>query len=135
MFAGFFATPTVQKPAHLPERVVWREIETPFQGVGIAFPFLRGRVPVVANIMALSTDLGLDAAENWLYINYDCWAGEIDWVYGLGRRGAQAFGPFDEDNTSRTQATYLALMEAFGVGTDDALNFAPFERGYWDIGG
>ena len=135
MFAGFFATPILQKPDRLPERSVWRVIETPFQGVGISLPFLEGKVPVLANIMALFTELGLDAAESWMYINYDCWAGEIDWVYGLGRHAGQTFGAFDEDTTSRTQETYLALMEAFGVSAEDALNFAPFARGYWENGG
>jgi hypothetical protein len=94
-FAGFFACPTVPRPNVLPTGAVWQNIVTPFDGVGVRLPAFIGKVPPAAEVEALARQFGLYATERWLYLTYDCWAGYIDFVYGLGSRSGEPFGPVD----------------------------------------
>jgi hypothetical protein len=130
-FAGFFAKPLIDRPARLPEEAVWRTISVPFEGIGVRLPALIGESPSPSEVNRLLQEVGLHAAMDWLYITYDCWAGRIDSVYGLGVRSGQFFGPVKESDISQVKAVYLALMREFGVQPDDALRFPPFVRGFW----
>jgi hypothetical protein len=130
-FAGFFASPAVPRPDVLPAGAVWREVVSPFIGVGVRLPALIGKTPAQADVESLARQLGVDAADRWLYLTYDCWGGGIDFVYGFGSRGGQPFGPVEEDALDAVEAAYTSLMAQFGVSAVDALQFKPFERGYW----
>ena len=132
-FTGFFARPTIEPPAMLPDTAVWREITVPFFGVGVRLA-VTGRgdeEPTPAEARRLRAEVGLDGAADWLYLNYVMWAGRIDSVYGLGASGGREFGPVGESDQAKTRATYLELMAAFGVSQAEALNFPPFVRGFW----
>ena len=74
-FAGFFASPSLPRPAVLPERAVWREVISPFVGVGVRLRDLLGKTPTRVEVEALARQLGLAAADRWLYLTYDCWGG------------------------------------------------------------
>jgi hypothetical protein len=130
-FAGFFAKPLIDQPASLPEDAVWRSISLPFTGVGVRLPALIGESPAPSEVRCLLQQVGLHAATDWLYITYDCWAGRIDYVYGLGVRSDHTFGPVKEADISKVKTAYVELPGEFGVQPDDAIQFAPFERGYW----
>ena len=137
-FEGFFARPAVRRPATLPDGVIWRTIATPFVGVGVWLPDKDDEfggaeeLPEPTAIQNLVTEIGLDATDCWLYLTYVCWGGEIDFVFGLGSRKGEAFGPVTESEHEKVEAAYIALMEQFGVSADIALHFEPFVRGYWD---
>jgi hypothetical protein len=130
-FAGFFARPPVSPPNRLPDDAVWRDVTVPFAGVGVRLPALLGKAPPAPEVMDLARRLGIDRARDWLFIVYDCWGGRIDYVYGLGTRDGQTFGPTEESAIAQVEGEYVVLMEQFGVLQQDALHFAPFERGYW----
>lgn len=130
-FTGFFARPVMQPPASLPEGAVWREIRRPFRGVGVRLGEMIGQIPSEAEVEPLLARLGLDRADDWLFLSYDCWAGQIDSVYGFGSRGGRRFGPVHEEDWAKVEAAYVGLMEEFGISEDDALHFQPFWRGFW----
>jgi hypothetical protein len=130
-FTGFFAAPVLPRPDPLPLGAVWREITSPFSGVGVSLPSLLGNTPARDEVEALARQLGVAAADRWLYLTYVCWAGRIDFVYGLGASGGLPFGPVKEDDQDTVKDTYIRLMAQFGVSAEDALRFAPFQRGFW----
>jgi hypothetical protein len=131
-FAGLFAKPPVPRPHALLAGAVWRDIDAPFEGVGIRFPEFLGKTPDVAEVAQLAQQLGLAAAD-WLYLTYSCWGGAIEFVYGFGCSGGRAFGPVEESGRDSVVGAFTGLMGAFGVSAQDALRFAPFERGYWGV--
>jgi hypothetical protein len=130
-FTGFFARPVVMRPATLPAGAVWREVISPFAGVGVQLHGLAHGEPGPDDAKQLLAEVGLSNAVDWLFINYVTWAGPIDEVYGLGSSGGRAFGPLGETAGDKVRAAYLELMAAFGVAQADALNFPPFVRGFW----
>jgi hypothetical protein len=130
-FTGFFARPTIERPAVLPDTAVWREITVPFAGVGIRLPSLANDEPGPDEARRLLAEVGLGGAADWVYLSYVTWAGPIDSVYGLGVSGGRAFGPVGESEGDKARAAYLELMGAFGVAPADALHFPPFVRGFW----
>ncbi|QDV38801.1 hypothetical protein [Tautonia plasticadhaerens] len=138
-FAGFFAKPAVDAPGELPEDAAWRVVESPFSGVGLRMPDLLDARPEVVRVLELARGLGIDRAEDWIFLVYTCFGGRVDSVFGLGRRGSRDFGPIEEDDElgknpaeeRPTSRASLDLMAAFGVAEEDARDFAPFRRGYW----
>jgi hypothetical protein len=129
-FTGFFARPNVPWPANLPQGTVWREISTPFIGVGVRLPGSEDRHPTPAETDMLIRQLGLEAADCWIYLIYVCWGGGIDFVYGFGSRDGVLFGAVKEFARD-AEKVYTDLMEQFGVPAEVALQFEPFRRGYW----
>lgn len=123
--------PMQPPPSVLPIEATWREIASPFSGVGVRLPQLLGGAPAPTEVEVLRQQLGLDNAERWLYLTYDCWAGNIDYVYGLGARQGVPFGPMEEDDLEKVDAVYTKLMAEFGMTAADAYSFKPFVRGYW----
>jgi hypothetical protein len=130
-FTGFFARPAIDCPAVLPAGTVWREITTPFTGVGVRLPSLADDEPGPEEARRLLAEVGLGGAADWLFINYVTWAGPIDNVYGLGSAGGREFGPISESRRETARAAYLELMGAFGVASAAAVHFPPFVRGFW----
>ena len=128
-FTGFLA----KSPTHPTADVgtVWRNITTPFVGVGVRLESLLGESLPPDIVRTLAEQFAFTPATDWLFLNYVTWAGRIDSVYGLGVCGGREFGPVEEDNADRTRDAFLRLMSTFGVSADDALRFPPFERGFW----
>jgi hypothetical protein len=132
-FAGFFARPPLPQPTVLPPTAVWREIVSPFIGIGVRLPWLLGQEPTEAEVDGLAAQLGLGRADRWIYLTYDCWGGMLVGVYGMGTSLGQRFGPSGLTEGPQTgEATFLNLMSEFGVSPEGANNFAPFRRGFWD---
>ena len=132
-FTGFFARPAVPQPVALPPGVVWRDITSPFVGVGVRLPDLDDQPELLArpDVETLALKLGLGAADCWVYLTYVCWGGDIDFVYGLGSHRGRPFGPVREDEHGAVEGAYTGLMEGIGVPPEVALEFEPFRRGYW----
>ena len=130
-FAGFFAEPPVKLTSALPMGYVQRAISDPFQGLGIRIAELIGETPDATEVHRRLHEIGLQNAERWIYLTYDCWGGRIDFVFGLGSMSGQVFGPLRDDNIDTVPSTYETLMGLFGVNREDALNFQPFYRGFW----
>jgi hypothetical protein len=130
-FAGFLCPSRIERPATLPPGAVWREIEAPFAGTGVRIPELVGKSPEVEVVQKLAEALGLGASRTWLYITYDCWGGQIDSVYGLGLAKGASFGPIEEDSRAGVKGTFTQLMAHLGLTPEQAMQFPPFERGFW----
>lgn len=130
-FTGIFARPIIKRPSRLPTGAEWRDIARPFAGIGVCLPALAGSKPGQDEARRMLAEVGLSSAVDWLFIDYVTWGGPIDSVYGLGASGGLEFGPFAESDGDNTQATYLELMNKFGVAEADALKFPPFVRGFW----
>jgi len=133
-FAGFFVAQRIECPGSLPEGVAWREISKPFTGTGVRLPDFLGKSPGAEEVSVAAERLGLSRSDAWLYLTYDCWGGQIDFVYGLGSKNRIQFGPVEEDAQERVTDAYCALMQQLGVSRLDALNFEPFKRGFWGEG-
>jgi len=134
-FDGFFARPAIRRPASIPLKVNWRQIVTPFVGIGLRLPDSDDGFddrPPPAIIQNLAREFGLNNADSWIYLNYICWGGRIDSVYGLGACHGIPFGPVAESDGDQVERAYVSLMTQFGVSADNALHFEPFIRGFWD---
>ena len=132
-FNGFFAKGTFKPPVDLRDGVVWRAISTPFIGVGVRISPSTNKSPDAAEIGRLRREVGLDAASDWIYLTYVCWAGKIDFIYGLGVVDGRTICTATEDDEDKAKAVYLAFMGKFGVSPSDALQFPPFVRGFWGV--
>lgn len=141
-FIGFFARPGVQRPQTLPPRAIWRNVCTPFNGVGVYLPGLfvdEYGVPVgpllaVEEIKTLATQFGFDSTKTWVYLEYVCWGGPIDFVYGVSMCEGVRLGPLKMSvMDGSAEEAFTTLMAHFGITPEDALNFAPFVRGYWGV--
>jgi hypothetical protein len=130
-FAGFFVATQMPKPDSLPQGAKWREIASPFQGVGVLLPHLIGKVVQSDDVQSLAQVIGITGGMTWIFLQYDCWGGEIDFVFGLGVAAGVPFGPVEESTRDLVEAAYTQVMGQFGVSAKAALNFAPFGRGFW----
>ncbi|MBY0231858.1 MAG: hypothetical protein K2W96_21460 [Gemmataceae bacterium] len=125
-FTGFFARPALALPSALPAGAVWRPINEPFSGIGVQLPV----APTTEeDVIRLLQAVGLGAVEDWIFLDYVCWGGQIDFVHGFGVRGGRAFGPIRSADDA--QRVYLHLMRSFGIDDSDAMAFTPFRRGFW----
>jgi len=70
-------------------------------------------------------------AARWIYLEYVCWGGGIDSVYGLGSHNGESFGPFYADEMAKVDGVFGDLMSRFGVALPSGNFFEPFVRGYW----
>jgi len=130
-FAGFFARQSSPPPPDLPSDAVWREITSPFIGVGLLLPALIGKVIKEDRVMGLAETYGLANVPTWIFLIYDCFGGQIDFVFGLGMSNGEPFGPIEDSSLARVAGSYTTLMSHFGLSEDEALAFPPFERGFW----
>ena len=142
-FAGFLCPSRVERPASLPPGVVWREISEPFVGVGVRIEELVGKSPQVEEVDRFADALKIKTSPAWLYLTYDCWAGEVDFVYGLGFSNGKAFGslkerldddvfgPLREESEASARDIFIQLMARIGLTPEQAMRFPPFERGFW----
>lgn len=130
-FAGFFVAAPMPSPKSLPQAATWREISLPFRGFGVLLPHLVGKVVPPEKVQSLAQEIGITDGMNWLFLQYDCWGGEIDFVYGMGVAEGVPFGPTEESARGVVESAYTQVMGQFGVSPEAAHNFAPFERGFW----
>ena len=89
-----------------------------------------GTTPPVDEVYKLADAIGIVRARSWLYMTYDTW-GSIDSVYALGVQDGKQFGPIEDSNLETVEATFVAVMSRIGVDSQNALQFSPFERGFW----
>ncbi|HJV02076.1 MAG TPA: hypothetical protein VJ752_16170 [Burkholderiaceae bacterium] len=131
-FAGFLVPSDVELTQHsaIPAEAIFRRITIPFDGVGVRIPSLVGTAPAADEIKALAAATGIAQARSWLYLTYETF-GTIDWVYALGVQDGEAFGPIDDSNMETVGATFVDVMARIGVDSENALQFAPFKRGFW----
>jgi len=89
-----------------------------------------GSAPSADQVNTLAAALGIAKAQSWLYLTYDTW-GRIDSVYALGVQDGKAFGPIDDSDLNTVETTFVEVMARIGIGSESALRFKPFERGFW----
>lgn len=130
-FAGFFATSDSSLTIELPEKAVLRNICTPFQGLGIRLSHYIGQSISSEDVVLLATQLGLTRCPTWIFLQYDCFGGQIDYVFGVIQTTDRSIKTIEESNLEDVQNTYLDFMKSFGLSNEDALNFPPFHRGFW----
>lgn len=130
-FTGFFVRPQVPRTEPLPAGAVWRDITTPFVGVGVRLSRLDETLLPPSEVVELARQLGFNVAICWVYLTYVCWGGDIDFVYGLGSNCGVGFRPIKEDARDAVEASYTGLMEQFGLPAEVVLQFEPFKRSYW----
>jgi hypothetical protein len=80
-FTGFFSRPVIECPSSLPTGAIWRNVSTPFAGVGVSLSHLDHDEPGPDEAKRLLAEVGLSGATDWLFINYVTWAGHIDSVW------------------------------------------------------
>ena len=131
-FKGFFVRPAFRLRGDIPAGAIWREINSPFIGIGIRLPDDESdevKLLTIDDILTLSRQLGFETA-NWVYLDYVCWGGQIDFNHGIASsnglisRTVKAEGEFAE-------AAFIQILEDFSIPSDVALNFEPFTRHYW----
>ncbi|MCP3920987.1 MAG: hypothetical protein GY714_00225 [Desulfobacterales bacterium] len=109
-----------------------RKIDSPFKGSGIYLPMYSDRDPNEEEIIKIVNSVGLSKSDNWLFINYICWAGRIDYVYAYLNSCGKITGPVEESDLNKTSDLFVNIMEGFGVPKEKALDFKPFYRGFWN---
>jgi hypothetical protein len=93
-FTGFFAQPRMVVPDKLLPGVLWKEITSPFLGVGVRLSKQDDEnLPETVEVEAIARQLGFNTADAWIFLVYVCWAGRIDFIYGLGQHRGAKFGP------------------------------------------
>ena len=107
-----------------------RTIEEPFQGSGILIEGLSNMI-TLDEIVELAEKLPIPKNVDWLFIEYDCWAGRIDYILGLTCIAGQINKLIEEDRMDFIDEAYIKLMQEFQISKEIAINFKPFERGFW----
>ena len=135
-FAGFLAPSATEiiEVSSLPPDAIYRRVTTPFIGVGVSFPSMIGEEPSNDEVNKLAVAIGITQARSWLYITYDTWAGSIDWMYAIGAQQGVEFGPINDSNLETVRDTFIDVMARIGLGTEHAVQFGPFSRGFWGPG-
>jgi hypothetical protein len=130
-FAGFFIKGKTHQLLELPNNAVVRQITSPFDGFGMRLPAYIGQTVTMEDVLQLSNSIGVSQSAEWIFIQYDCFGGQIDSVSGVTCSQACP-SPYKEDsNYDTVQQSFLNLMQSFGVDHQDAINFPPFKRGFW----
>lgn len=125
-FTGLFSRALQIDHDALAQGHVFRTVADPFEGGGILAPDL---TPDFDACLSYLDRLGI-AQDDWVFFDYQTWAGPIEHVRTLGIRGGVRFGPIEAAGDAATEA-FLSALEAFGLGKRTVTYFAPFERGYW----
>ena len=132
VFTGFFARPRLVAPEVLPAGAKWRVVTSPFDGIGVSLPHMEEQRPTAHDVEVEAGELGLAAAEAWLYLDYRCWGGPPDLVWGFGKSDRGRIGPLDVSGSSEeARRAFVALMAHFGVSEAGALDVPPFRREFW----
>jgi len=130
-FRGLLVVGPSPKPKGLPEGALWRSISLPVRGFVVSLPDTLGQGMEIELIRALGAEV---AGENdWIFLNYQTWAGKIDSIFGLGTIGGGIFGPIEDSEDDTVEITYKELMERIGIMPEYSGNFAPFHRDYFGV--
>ncbi len=132
-FAGFFVKGFEKDKLVLSDiEFDVKSIENPFCGIAIRFPEYFGKQPELKKVCDLSVSLGFGKSAEWIFLVYDCWAGQIDYVWGFVHTSRGDLGPFSDSSFENVKQVYIELMAHFGISKDRSLDFPPFYRGFWD---
>ena len=132
-FSGFFVKKRVPRDINKHkdvEKVV--AIDKPFSGVGISVPKFISKDPTQDELLALASNLGITDGLDWMFIVYECFGGQIDYLFGYQNKNSQTFGPVQDSALDTVENSYIEFMHNFGVGKNKAIKFVPFERGYFE---
>ena len=67
-----------------------------------------------------------------MFIVYECWAGEINYLFGYISKPEKEIVSTIETSRDKLENAYIYFIEQFGIYKDEALNFEPFQRGFWE---
>ncbi|MEC7962280.1 MAG: hypothetical protein VX083_08300 [Pseudomonadota bacterium] len=126
-FSGFFIKEKQVDPSLCHRGHVSREITDPFLGCGILTPNMDVSFGECAKYL---NGLGVSDCD-WIFLNYETWAGSVDYFMAFGIRAGRKFGPIEGDGDSAEVAFFEAL-DAFGLEEGAGYAFAPFERDFWE---
>lgn len=115
---------------------VIKVIEKPFHGLGIRLPnydYLRKKADDVkiSEIKDWATRLGFQGRK-WIFLEYICWGGQLDSVMGTIHQETGEFTHLSSDDNQNADKVYLELMALFEVSKEDAIDFPPFYRKFWE---
>ena len=108
-----------------------KEINAPFKGVGISVPKFISKDPSLKELEELASAIGLKLENEWLFMVYECFGGQIDYIFGYINDSGRSVGPIQESALTKVENIYINLMADFNVNEKEALAFEPFERGYF----
>jgi len=94
-FAGFLVLSITAHPAIIPDGPVWREIAGSFSGVGLLVHDFIGRSVQEHEIRMLALSLGFSTALKWVFLQYVCWACQIEFICGVGVSVWREFNPIE----------------------------------------
>ena len=125
-FKGIFSKSAKIDQTALSSEHVFREVTEPFIGCGILTPDMPQSFDECSNYLKFLGILDRD----WMFLDYQTWAGPVDYVFAMGSRSGVMFGPIEADGDTAEDAFFQAL-EAFGLEEGEGAIFPPFERGFW----
>lgn len=132
-FVGFFVlTEQMTSPFYPIDGTIWKNIKEPFQGIGIKLSPSIKTPSSPKEIKTLFNEMNINAARQWLFIEYECFGGSIDYIYALIMKNDEIYGPIEESAFDNVERVYISLMNEFGISEKDAIRFKPFERDFWD---
>ncbi len=131
-FAGIFVKEfqiSAEVPLDIPYTV--RKVNSPFFGSAISIPQYVSKNPSIEEVNNIVKKIGIKLEHEWMFIIYECWAGEIDDLFGYIKKPEKQIVSIIESGKNKLENTYISFMEKFGVSKDEALDFEPFKRGFW----
>ncbi|WP_332604656.1 hypothetical protein [Acinetobacter sp. ESBL14] len=132
-FVGFFAlTEQMKSPFYPIDGTTWKDIKDPFHGIGIKLSPSIKTPSSPDDIKALFSAMNINHVKQWLFIEYVCFGGSIDYIYALIMKNGEIYGPIEESALENVERVYIDLMNEFGISEKDALQFKPFDRNFWD---
>lgn len=128
-FHGFFIDKVQGNQSHISSDTnVIRNIDAPFSGLGVRLSQPPARD--LATILELAAKMTLPRDCVWIYLDYACWGGLVESVWGYVHGTETSYGPLYDCSYTATES-FQELMQAFGVLPKQALDFTPFRRGFW----
>lgn len=131
-FSGFFVKDTKPDQINsLDEIEGIKLVEKPFKGIGISVPKFKSKDPSDDELFKLANDIGLTPKMEWMFIVYECFGGQMDYLFGYINKNNETIGPVQESAWDKLESAYIEFMHSFGIGKNKALKFEPFERGFF----
>ncbi|MGB3638588.1 MAG: hypothetical protein WBA39_13580 [Rivularia sp. (in: cyanobacteria)] len=131
-FSGIFVKDfQILNKIHLDIPHTVKKINSPFIGSGISIPEYTSKNPSIEEINDIAKKIGIKQDLEWMFIIYECWAGEIDYLFGYIRKPENKIVSIIESSQDKLENAYISFMEEFKISKDEAFNFEPFKRGFW----
>ncbi len=109
-----------------------KKVNSPFIGSAISIPQYVSKNPSIGEVNNIAKKIGIKQEHEWMFIIYKCWAGEIDDLFGYIKKPKRQIASIIESDKNKLENAYISFMEKFGVSKDEALDFEPFKRGFWE---